>query len=241
MNSTKNIFTKLHKILIELVPYAPLTYAGIVNKLLNDALKRNSLISARLLDIGCGRGTMMDSLRLHRGIYKIGIDLFEPYLKEAKLKRRYDDVVVADTRYLPFRERAFNMIIALHLIEHVGKEDGFKLIKSLENLSKNFILFVTPLGHMHIDVVDNNPYQVHLSAWYPSEFRTLGYKVKGLWLKIIWGDKGIAKKLPTPMQKITVLLNYLFAPLAYLFPESAGCIIAYREFQVKRDNYVSPS
>jgi hypothetical protein len=150
-------------------------------------------------------------------------------------------VVVADARYLPFRERAFNIIVAFHLIEHVGKEDGFKLIKSLENLSKNFILFVTPPAHMHVDVVDNNPYQVHLSAWYPAEFKALGYKVKGLWLKIIWGDKGIAKKLPPPMQKITVLLNCLFAPLAYLFPESAGCIVAYREFQVKRDNYVSSS
>lgn len=78
MNSTRNIFTKLRKILIELVPCAPLTYTGIVNKLLNDALKRSSLISARLLDVGCGRGTMMDSLRLHRRIYKIGIDIFEP-------------------------------------------------------------------------------------------------------------------------------------------------------------------
>jgi SAM-dependent methyltransferase len=226
----KNILTRLRKILIELVPYAPFTYTEIINKLLNGVLSDINRGGASLLDVGCGRGTMMDFLRLRRRIYKIGVDIFEPYLKEAKLKRRYDDVVVVDAKYLPFRERAFNIIIALHIIEHLRKEDGFKLIKNLESLSKNFILFVTPLGHMHIDIVDNNPYQVHLSAWYPNEFRALGYNVKGLWLKIIWGDKGIAKKLPPPLQRIAILLNYLFAPLAYFFPEIAGCIIVYKEF-----------
>jgi len=49
----------------------------------------------------------------------ISIYLILKYCKKHKL---YDTLILADAKYLPFRVGAFDIIIALELIEHLTKK-----------------------------------------------------------------------------------------------------------------------
>jgi SAM-dependent methyltransferase len=136
-----------------------------------------------ILDVGCGKGnTVKTLLLLNRTVftasYKIGLDIFLPYLFSAK--KIYDDVLRCDIRYLPIKDSSCDIVIANQVIEHLDKNDGFKLMQSLERVSREIILITTPVGYNpKQDLEDNNPWQVHKSTWHPDDFKKHGYKVNG--------------------------------------------------------------
>jgi ubiquinone/menaquinone biosynthesis C-methylase UbiE len=67
----------------------------------------------RILDVGCGWGRELSRLR-----NAVGIDICLPFLKTA---RHYvkNDVVLADARYLPFKENSFDFAVISEVIEHI--------------------------------------------------------------------------------------------------------------------------
>ena len=73
------------------------------------------------------------------------------------------------------KEKYFDLITCFDVIEHLKKEDGYKLIKKLENLSNDIIIFFTPLGEIAIGQ-SKIQYHVHLSGWLPEDFTKLDYK-----------------------------------------------------------------
>lgn len=73
------------------------------------------------------------------------------------------------------KEKLFDLITCFDVIEHLKKEDGYKLIQDLEKLSNKTIVFLTPLGDIAIGE-SKIQYHVHLSGWRPEEFVKLGYQ-----------------------------------------------------------------
>lgn len=73
-------------------------------------------VKSPLLDIGCGNGRLGSAL--FRKI-DVGIDLRSDAVKQAKLLRSYDALIVADARVLPFRDGAFNTIFSNSTLEHI--------------------------------------------------------------------------------------------------------------------------
>jgi hypothetical protein len=55
------------------------------------------------------------------------------------------------------------------LIEHLPKNDGVNLIKSLEKIAKRQVLITT--NSFEQGEYDNNPFQAHKSAWSTSDFQ----------------------------------------------------------------------
>ena len=53
-------------------------------------------------------------------------------------------------------------------IEHLSKEEGFRLIERMKNISDKQILF-TPLGNYMIEVGNPDP-KCHKSGWHPEDF-----------------------------------------------------------------------
>jgi len=72
-------------------------------------------VKSPLLDIGCGNGQLGGAL--FRKI-DVGIDLRSDAVKQAKLLRSYDALIVADARALPFRDGAFNTVFS-NSLEHI--------------------------------------------------------------------------------------------------------------------------
>jgi SAM-dependent methyltransferase len=146
-----------------------------------------------VLDVGCGKGYVVSELSRRgnklRKSYLIGVDIFAPYLREAK--HIYHDVICGDVRFLPIRSHSADVVLALDIIEHLESMDGFRLIKDLEQIAVNQIFIYTPVGFNPKSYLeDNNPWQAHRSVWHPNDFRSKGYKVLGIGgVRFLYGER----------------------------------------------------
>jgi hypothetical protein len=64
---------------------------------------------------------------------------------------------------------------AADLIEHLGKEDGFRLLEHMELIARKVVVIVTPNGFIAQHLTDGNPLQIHRSGWTAHEMKALGY------------------------------------------------------------------
>lgn len=130
-----------------------------------------------VLDLGCGKESPLRFFS--KRPYSVGVDIFLPYLLESKRNGIHNEQILADVRALPFKAKAFNGIMALEVIEHLTKDEGYKLLREMEKLSKKLVIISTPNGFLPQEERDGNPFQKHKSAWTMNEFKSLGYKVRG--------------------------------------------------------------
>jgi SAM-dependent methyltransferase len=201
-----------------LSPYLPLTYADIIARSLKGC--RN------ILDVGCGRGGLMSSVERRVNAHAVGLDLYLPYLIEAKKKRSHDDFILADVRYIPLRAKSFDCVLCSQVIEHLERREGLRLISNVENIVRFKVIIGTPRGAHTPSDRDAciNPFQEHRSFYLPFEFLARGYKVRGQGLELIYGDGGI-KRLSKSLMIFFTLISYIFSPLTYFAPNIASHMI----------------
>ncbi|MCL0053366.1 class I SAM-dependent methyltransferase, partial [Dehalococcoidales bacterium] len=208
----------------KLSPKVPFTGLNIISK----EIRKLSTKETAILDLGCGKG---EAIKLLFGKdklnYKIcGVEIFRPYILEAKQKGIYTDLILADVRNLPFKSKSFDVLLLLEVIEHLTKEKGAKLLKEMERIARKGIIVRTPKGFLRKEKIeDSNPFQEHISSWEPKELRNLGYKVKGNRIPHL-------KKLPQPLATLLELtLSVLAGPLFCLFPSLAGDFVAIKRLK----------
>lgn len=173
----------------------------------------------RVLDVGCGMGLPVRCLkRLGLSAQFIGVDIYAHYLKKVKRAGFYDDCVLANVKYLPFRQNSFDSAMFLQVLEHLSYRDALIAVDSLSNIA-NKVVLTTPVGFIENDVNSENIFQTHKSGWWPADLRTLGYEVKG------YGGVRIGK---LSKFKPFLLFNVVFAPLFIHTP-----ILAFHMFAVK--------
>ncbi|MCX8175877.1 MAG: class I SAM-dependent methyltransferase [Candidatus Bathyarchaeota archaeon] len=203
----------------------PLSYYGIINRFLREDVKD-------VLDVACGMGICMFVLRnkgkLYRS-YNVGVDIFLGYLKHCKSHRIHDDCVYCDVRYLPFKEKSFDAVLCLEIIEHLAKKDGVKLLKTVEKIAKKQVVVTTPTGFQHQGECHGNPYQTHRSGYSYEELTKLGFKVVCHTFKGVFGEKGLASYFPPWIRWVFIPLAYLFSPLAYLRPKYSNGMIGVKK------------
>jgi SAM-dependent methyltransferase len=103
--------------------------------------------SSAILELGCGRGYMLEYLMKHGYNNLKGVDISEEQIKLASAKGF--DVTVSDALgYLRNSEDKFKIIIALDFVEHFYKEELIPLFKKIyDNLDQGGIfIFHTPNG-----------------------------------------------------------------------------------------------
>ncbi len=94
---------------------------------------------SRILDVGCGTGLMLK--RLER-FDPVGLD-YSPLAMRFCRRRGAQRLVCADVTRLPFEDGAFDLILALDLLEHVERDD---------RLVEEFHRALRPGGHAIITV-----------------------------------------------------------------------------------------
>ena len=141
---------------------------------------RNALNGCEtVLDIGCGIAPTMRELAVK---HSVGVEGYPPFSEHIRKHNLQDELVECDVRDLSghFKPNQFDACIALDLIEHLTKEDGLKLIQSVERIAKKRVVFFTPSGFLPQKHSASDDLQAHLSGWDADEMRKLGYKVVGL-------------------------------------------------------------
>ena len=80
---------------------------------------------ARMLDVGCGVGTLLAFLGRHTALRGFGVDLYPDALRYCR-RRGVSMVAASDAVALPFRDQAFDLVVCQDVVEHV-REDAVTL------------------------------------------------------------------------------------------------------------------
>jgi len=176
-----------------------------------------------VLDLGCG----YNSLIAHSSIpFSVGVELFEPYLQESKRRGIHTQYIKADVCKLEFKPRSFHAVIAIGILEHLTKEEGYELIRRMEEWASKKIVITTPNGYLRQDTLAcaNNPLQEHKSGWTTAEFKKLGFSVFGIngW-RGLRGYKASVKYKPALLWRV---ISDLTQKITYRCPKLAFHLLA---------------
>jgi len=135
-----------------------------------------------VLDIGCATGILGSLLRTYRSPKSItGIEVHEPYFNICRERGDYDGLFMLDISdgELPFGDDRFDLVYGLHVIEHMPKHPAMALLREAKRVSKRVVI-TTPATFRPRSSVDSNPHMVHKCLIRTSDFKSLGYTVRGI-------------------------------------------------------------
>lgn len=192
-----------------------------------DYLKKEVKGCESVFDLGCGRSS---PIRYCPVSYSVGVELFEPYLKESKKMKIHNKYILADIRRVEFMPKSFDCVLASGVLEHLTKKEGLSLIKKMENVAKKKIIIFTPNGFLCQDEYDGDKLQIHKSGWTVDEFKKLGYEVKGVngWRPL---RKERAEFRFRP-RIVNLLLSGLTQKITYHYPKLAFQLLAVKNIRL---------
>ena len=178
-----------------------------------------------VLDCACGRGKWGSLIRINypHGINIIGCDIFLPYLDFCRVHKMYDALVCCDVAELPFRAKIFGVSIGCEILEHLSKTKGRKFIEEMRRVTKAIIVISTPNVYRPQEAIHGNIYEVHRTLWSPKDLRELGFKVRGVGVRVTG-----SQKLPKMLRFFLKLIMPLDR-LSYVFPSLSQFLVAWRE------------
>ena len=99
----------------------------------------------------------------------VGIDRFEPYLKQCQREGSYSAGVLGDARSSPFKEKSFDIVLCLQILEYLEKEEGKLLLAQMETVAKRQVLVTTDVGEYAQGQATNaNHYTSNIAPTYRS-------------------------------------------------------------------------
>lgn len=108
------------------------------------------------------------------------LEVFEPNVKDIIARGcREDKITCGNIQDISDVPEGIDTLLFWHGPEHLKKEEMLALVPSLENLFPN-IIFGMPLGEEPQGAAYDNPYENHISVWYPEDWEKLGYEVIGV-------------------------------------------------------------
>lgn len=130
-----------------------------------------------LLDVGCGEGIVFDHISERFKSHIVGLDYDPTRLESARERRGNTLLLTGDGHVLPFKDKSFDIILALELFEHVG--NPMKVLEEARRVSRRFLLASVPrepwwrLGNMarlkYLRDLGNTP--EHINHWTLSGFK----------------------------------------------------------------------
>lgn len=177
-----------------------------------------------VLDLGCGRGLngcLLHSSRDLTGTTLIGLEINDDYIKSCQEHKIYDKILKHELPTIPLKDKSVDLILCIEVIEHLTHDEGVKLLDEIDRVGKGRVIITTP--NMFFYTIEGRDEDEHKSLWKIQDFRSRGYKVYGMGIKIplLWGDRFIW---------IKQALYYFFTPLSYIFPQISGGLIAVKDF-----------
>jgi hypothetical protein len=160
------------------------------------------LQTSKVLDIGPG----IYPMRFFKPKCHLCIEPFQQYIDILQEKMGEEIVILkayAQEALDIIPDKSIDSIFLLDVIEHMEKEDGLRLIKSMERIAKIQIAIFTPLGFMPQEYeagekdawgCDGIDVQTHKSGWLPEDFNEQ-------WKFLISEDFHITDSKGIPLEK----------------------------------------
>ncbi len=139
----------------------------------------------RVLDIGSSDGKVWTELAgdnwLDRQKIVLSVTLFDATVESENVRNGEGGLFlrsqlgIAPRDLSNFASDEFDLVSALHVIEHLSKEDGYLLLYQINRMSAHSVIG-TPNGFFWQPPFQDNPFQAHISSWTSKELRALGWK-----------------------------------------------------------------
>ena len=119
------------------------------NMVVDKAMKKNlTPIMAKferrtILEVGCGVGRWTQLLSIKNSV--VGVDISRTMVTMAKEKCRGKicSFVIADATHLPFREKVFNLVLTVTVLQHLlEKKDQLKALSDMTRCSESEVFIV---------------------------------------------------------------------------------------------------
>lgn len=178
-----------------------------------------------LVDLGCGADSPMRFLDFKGE--SIGVDAYEPSIQSSRDLGIHSRYILGGVLPIPLEDKSVDVAVALDLIEHFPKQDGFRLIDEMWRVARRRIIILTPNGFLPQEPKDGNPFQRHLSGWSAEEMRQLGFETRG-----IYGLKGLRGEWQTVTRKPTALwwlLSKCSDAFVYQAAHRAAAILCWKD------------
>jgi Methyltransferase domain len=178
------------------------------------------------VDLGCGQSSPLPFCGVP---YAVGVDVYRGYFEDSGRRAHgHSAYIEADVRRVEFRERSIDAVLALEVVEHLPKQDGWALIERMERWARRKVIISTPNGFVPQRPDDKNVHQEHLSGWLPEEFTARGYRVCGFsgWKRLRDDDSQLKYRPEFVWQRvvdITQLITYRLPRLAFQFYAVKEC------------------
>jgi SAM-dependent methyltransferase len=175
--------------------------------------------SESILDVGCGGGLPMKGITGHKSLFSVGVDQSTYFIKKSKADKIHDQYVICNARFLPFKEKSFDIILCLEALYALPKPESLKIIENIQNLGLKQIVLSERIGAQSEDV---DPWGCRiLSTWFPVFFKNNGFKVRGSHgLKLTIFDQIFSKSAG-----LKYVFSYATSLPAYFMPEKAQNIV----------------
>ena len=155
------------------------------------------------------------------------MDVSLPHVKFSSQLSVYDDVVWADVRHLPFRNKSVDMVLIVDVLEHLSKKQGIEVLGKIENIPKKVVVLTTPNGCW--PQPGYTQFSAHRSSWTTKEMNEVGYVVVGVGfrgLRILeLTNSGLRRSLFSYVRNI---LHAVLRPLSRRAPSIGDLLIAYK-------------
>lgn len=186
-----------------------------------------------VLDVGCGASSPLVYAKANK--ITEGIDGFHASIAQSKKNKIHDSYRTGDIRRLGnlYAPKSYDAVIALDVVEHLTRKEGFQLISDMEAIARKKIVVMTPNGFYRQEDIDGNKLQVHQSGWSVKDFERLRFKVFG-----IRGLKWLRHEHATLRFKPWIfwgLISFVSEPLLTLFPQWSYQIFAIHDIDQKKE------
>lgn len=158
-----------------------------------------------ILDAGCGEGVTLQSLRPRLTFRGVGLDLDPARLQLAAAGIASPLLVCGNGEDLPFPEGAFEMVMVLEVLEHVGRPE--RALREAHRVSSRFLLASVPnepwwhIGNLlrlkYVRHLGNTP--EHINHWtLPGFMRFVGrhFRLIKVATPVLW-TVVLAEKVPS--------------------------------------------
>jgi predicted TPR repeat methyltransferase len=195
------------------------------------------VVGESYVDLGCGPDS--PSQYINKRLIGTGVDASKACIDESRGKNIFSHYVVADVKNTGLKGKSFDSSISLDVLNLLKKDDGHKMIKEMERITRKRIIILVPNGKIdepsEMKKLSMQKYRTTYkylkwrSSWTTEEMKGLGFNVIG-----INGIKGLRKNNGRPViwpSQLGVIVSDITQFYAEKRPELAFHLLCWRDLK----------